>query len=151
MGLIKSRYEAQKTNAKYRKMALPTYTKTEFIDWVLHQINFETLYINWVNSNYEKNLTPSIDRINDYQSYTLNNIQLTTWFNNKNKSYVDCKKGINNKRNKQVMQLTKENKKVAIYHSINEAERKTKINQANISSVCLKKRSYAGGFKWKFI
>ena len=42
-------------------------------------------------------LAPSIDRKDDYKPYTFDNIQLTTWQQNKAKGHEDCKNGINNK------------------------------------------------------
>lgn len=55
-------------------------------------------------------------------------------------------------RKKEVEQYTKDGKKVAVYESACEAQRKTGICQANISKCCLKRKGFlsAGGYVWKF-
>ena len=40
----------------------------EFSTWC-YENNFEKLFNNWVASNYDKNLKPSVDRIDDYGVY----------------------------------------------------------------------------------
>ena len=48
-----------------------------------------------------------------------------------------------------VRQLSLDDKEIAIYESLTEAERQTGINHRNISLVCQGKRKTAGGFKWE--
>ena len=66
-------------NARARNMERPNFSKKELIDWATTETQFDTLYENWVASGYSKDLTPSIDRLNDYKSYTFDNIRLVTW------------------------------------------------------------------------
>ena len=58
------------------------YSKEEFRKWLYSQPLFFELYNNWVNNEYDKNLTPSVDRINSSISYKMSNIQLMTWHEN---------------------------------------------------------------------
>ena len=47
------------------------FTKEEFINWINEEYHekFMELFNNYINSNCEKMLNPSIDRIDDYKSY----------------------------------------------------------------------------------
>lgn len=47
---------------------------------------FKKLFDDYVNSNFEKMLNPSIDRIDDFKSYVFDNMQLITWEENYIKS-----------------------------------------------------------------
>lgn len=144
-------YHIQCRHSKKRKHPLPIYTKQELKDWILSQSHFQKLYNDWVESGFKKDLKPSIDRKDDYKPYSLNNIELMTWKENNIKSHNATKLGINNKRNKSVIQLDKENKKINLFASQHIASKETGVNQSDISSVCRGKRKTAGGFKWAFV
>jgi hypothetical protein len=147
-GLIYKIYEKQRVSSKKRKHNPPNYTKEELCEWVLSQDNFKNLYKNWVDSNYFTKLTPSIDRLDDYKPYTLNNIQVVTWEENLNKSYNDRKSGINNKGSKKVYQYSLEGDFIKEYYSVAEAFRQTEIR--HISEVCNDIYKTTGGFKWSY-
>jgi hypothetical protein len=149
-GLITHIYSNQKRTSIARKYRPPTYSKKEFINWMFSQPNFLELYNNWVKSNFKKELTPSIDRLNDYKSYTLKNIQLITWEDHCQKSYNDKKNGINTKICKSVTQYSANGVLIKTFYSISQAERETKINNAQISKVCLNKSNTAGGYIWRY-
>ena len=51
---------------------------------------------------------------------------------------------------KKVLQFNKNEEFIKEYESICEAERITKIYQANISRCCMKQRKTAGGFVWRY-
>ena len=143
-------FDSQKLHSKRRGDPVPVYTKQELIDWCLRQPLYHKLHKEWVKSKYNRKLAPSCDRIDDYKPYTLDNLQLTTWGENESRSHSDTKNGINNKRNKAVVQLTKNSKFITNYHSISEATRQTGVAHANISSCCRRERKSAGGYIWKF-
>lgn len=70
-------------NCRKRNQELPFWKNTfELEEWLTKQNNFDELYSNWANSDYNKNLTPSIDRIDNSKSYTIDNIELVTWQEN---------------------------------------------------------------------
>ena len=77
-GLVTVIYSSQIKNAKERGMNIPTYSKEWLKNWLFVNPMFHRLYDTWVLSNYEKTLKPSIDRKNDYISYTEYNIELMT-------------------------------------------------------------------------
>ena len=148
VGLIGQIYSHQKSKSRKRNYNPPSYTKQELVDWTLNQPKFHALFAEWKLSNYNVNLTPSVDRKNDYISYTINNIQIMTWEENSKKGGTDRFFGINRKPLKAVIQFAKDGVVITEFFSIAEAFRKTNIHQ--ISSCCLGKRKTAGGYIWKF-
>ncbi len=149
-GLISRIYGNQKLCSKWRGYALPWYTNKDLKDWLFAQPKFHHLFHLWEISNYDKMLIPSVDRINDYESYTFSNIQLMTWRENQDKAYRDVMNGVNNKHNREVKQYSKEGVFISKYHSANEAERQTKVCKANIRICCNKTYKTAGGFVWRY-
>lgn len=137
--LVLQMYSSQKRHSKTRGHPLPNYTKEELKVWLLSQSNFQELYDNWVYSNHEKMLIPSCDRINDDLPYSFDNLTLTTWKENKQKSHDDMrsgklKHGINPQ--KQVVALNLKTKEKFEFISIQQAARETKLSAANIHAVC---------------
>lgn len=76
---IKERCEKGGTNGRKYKVTGSKYiSKQEFINWCYKEENYKKficLYTNWVNSNFDEKLSPSIDRIDNEKSYILSNIQ----------------------------------------------------------------------------
>jgi hypothetical protein len=122
-GVIRIIYKTQKRNCKIRKMNQPTYSKYELKEW-LYNNGFKKLFDNWVNSNYQKKLKPSVDRIDDFKSYSFDNIQLGTWQDNHNHQVKDILNGVNKSgaRCKPILQFYKNNL-IARYVSYNSAKR----------------------------
>ncbi len=149
-GLVTKIYCKQRTSSKVRNHAMPEYTLDELREWVFGQENFEELYLNWVESDYVKDLTPSIDRNDDYKPYSFNNITLMTWVENDKKGARDVINGTNNKRSKTVKKLSRDGILIETYYSMSRAFRETGISIGNISECCSGRRSHAGGFKWSY-
>lgn len=49
-----------------------------FYDWALSDRMFDELFIKWEQSNYDRKLTPSINRINSHKGYLEGNIEWLT-------------------------------------------------------------------------
>jgi len=144
-------YSTQRKSSNKRNNSMPNYTLNEFRNWLFNTTKFELLYNNWVDNGYCTNLCPSVDRKDDYKPYTLDNIQLMTWDENKRKGHRDRKNGINNKVSKAVVGINKQTSSVIEFYSIKEAGRRTGLSQGNISQCCLGKTyKSVGGYKWKF-
>ena len=79
MGFTSTMYQNQKMCSKHRGHPPPEYSLDELMDWLYSQPNFNDLYNNWVDSGFDRNLTPSCDRIDNSHHYTLYNIELVTW------------------------------------------------------------------------
>ena len=84
-GLTTDIYAAENRHSRARGHKPPQYTKAQLIDWLQSQPHFTELYNNWVDSDYYTDLKPSVDRLDNTQTYTLDNIQLVTWAYNRAK------------------------------------------------------------------
>ena len=152
-GLVTKIFSTQNYSSKRRGHNPPTYTKEELKDWLFSQPLFHLLYDNWKRLDYQKDYKPSIDRKDDFIGYTMSNIQLMTWKENKEKQFkgvLKAKGSLGKKKCREVSQFTKKGKLIAVYHSLAEAERKTDIANGSISLVCNGKRKTAGGFRWEY-
>jgi hypothetical protein len=146
--LIQRMYRNQRFNSKTRGDEAPNYTSRELIHW-LYDNNFVGLYKEWKKSGYDKKLVPSCDRLDDYKSYTLDNIQLTNWETNSKLSYRDRLKGVNNKASIAVDQFSLEGKFIKHYWSMAKAERDHGISSGTISYIVKKNGMNKTGFLWK--
>lgn len=149
-GKISHIYQAQKARSRENGWESPSYSREELIEWVMKQPLYHELFKEWEDSNYDKNLAPSLDRKNDYLPYSLDNIQLMSWNDNNRKGAVFQKLGINQKQSKGVIRLDMDGNYIDEFHSIIEAERKTGISNGTISRACRKENNTAGGYKWKY-
>lgn len=57
-------------------------TKKEFVSLNINNPDYLRLHAEWVESNYHKWKTPSVDRISDDGNYSWDNIQWMTWREN---------------------------------------------------------------------
>ncbi len=149
-GLISRIYGHQRRNARDRQYSLPDYTNDELRKWVNNKPEFHRLYELWKISGYEKKLTPSLDRIDDYKSYTFDNIQITTWAENRSKAHSDRKNGINNKRSKAVDQYSIDGEFIDTYYSANEAGRRIGHRGQNIAACARGEIFSIGNFQWRY-
>ena len=132
-------------------MDLPNYTKDQLKDWIFSQPNWEELYSDWVKSDYAKNKTPSVDRLDDYKPYTLNNIRLVTWLENNQRAHYDMAKNINDKKSVKVNQYSESGKFIKTHDSMKLASIDTKANSSCISACCRgADRKMTGGYQWRY-
>lgn len=148
-GLCDSIYYIQTSNCRKRNYNQPEYSREEITKWLLNQNLFHRLFKTWEESGYKKLLIPSIDRKDDYKSYTFDNIQLMTWGENKLKGFNDKINGINTKQCKAVLQFDLEDNFIKEYYSIRQAGRDTGVHQSTISANCINRLSHAGNYIWK--
>lgn len=159
-------YTNQIIRSKQRGYQLPKYTREEFIEFLLNSNEYIILFENWKNSNFKKNKAPSVDRIDDYKTYSFDNIQIITWEQNNEKYKADTLAGKSIKTCRAVDQLSLEGVFIKRFHSISEANRETNADIGKIVSMCknkpykyiinkhgIKKAVYAKsikGFKWRY-
>lgn len=149
-GVISGIYNCQLQSSRTRLHPAPTYTKQELTTW-LHNQNVEIIFSDWVDSNYNTFLRPSVDRIDSTQPYSFDNIRLVTWKENSDAAYEErktCKRVT--KQNKKIEQLTTDGKHVAIYLSQAHAARDTGFCRTNINHTCQGYREAAHGFLWRY-
>jgi hypothetical protein len=53
-------------------------SRDDFYSWSLKSLGFEVLYNDWVLSNYDRKLSPSIDRVDSSKGYNLSNMRWVT-------------------------------------------------------------------------
>ena len=150
-GLVSDIYSEQKRSSRRRGHKPPAYTVLELRQWFREQPSANKLYKAWKLSGYDKDLRPSVDRLDDSKSYSFDNIQLMTWGENKAKGYADVKSGKIKSRNKAVVQMDMDGNFIAEHHSAAEASRKTGTNRHRISDCCNNKIDSFNDFKWKFV
>lgn len=144
-GLVKSIYHNQILKSKRRNYSPPSYTERELSTWIFNQVNFEALYLVWVNSNYSSKLKPSIDRLNDYKSYSFSNIRLVTWEENSDKYQYDKKEGINTKTSLAVDMFDLNGVFIQRFNSVSEAARLFKGVPSNIIGAINQRKSTRNG------
>ena len=164
-GLSMEIFRNQKSKAKKRGYTLPNYTENELFTWLNGQPDFHEIYQAWVGSNYKSRFKPSCDRINDYISYTLDNIKVVTWNENNVKGYADHSNGKNTKHNIAVDMLDLAGNFIKRFYSVSEAARQFNGIPSNIVGAAInrisKKRNPDGstrlipvltayGYKWRY-
>lgn len=164
-GLAVSIHRQQRAKSEKRGYAQPTYSSQELYAWMTAQANYGALYMDWVISRYDSKLCPSCDRIDDYKSYTLANIQLVTAQENVDNYNKSQKAGINNKRNIAVDQLDLDGTFIQRFYSVSEAARQVQGIPSNIIGACTQRTTTrkepdgsirksvchkAYGFKWRY-
>ena len=152
-GLVSQIRGTQVSNSKRRGHPIPTYTSKELYEELMSSTLFHELFDAWEQSDFDHNLVPSIDRLDDYKPYSFDNIRLTTWGENNSKANKDRLNGVNNKVSKRVQQTSLDGLTVKEYHSSSHASRETGIRHTCIVKVCLglDGRKVAGGYTWKYL
>lgn len=149
-GWLTESYSSQKSCSKKRGHPPPSYSKKELKTWVYSQSKFNVMFIEWEKSNYNKNMSPSIDRLDDEKPYTLSNIQILTWFENSRKQKNDIINGVNTKNCRAVVQMTLDGLFISEFYSLNQIQRETGFLANAIRGVCNGSGRTAYGFYWKY-
>ena len=134
--LIKRMRKDQVSRCRKVWMDPVEYSKEEFRDRVLSQPHYNALYKDWVKSWYNIDSRPSIDRLDDYKTYSLDNIQLITRKENNEKWRRDKIIWRNRKWCKRVYQFDKDKKLIWEYFSAAHAWRITWAGKSHIGDCC---------------
>lgn len=149
-GLICQMYRCNIKNSQRRGHQPPTYSKAELFEWVTSQHHFSDLYENWKKSGYEKDLIPSIDRLDDFKGYSFDNIRLVTWKDNRMKSTCQHKNGVGifEKFCNAVVQISMDGEYIHEYASCHQAAQVIGTSDANIGGAAMGRQATAAGFQW---
>ena len=142
-GVVTIIYASQKNSSKKRIHERPSYTKQELKNWLYSKELFHKLFNDWEDSDFKKNLKPSVDRIDDDIGYTMENIQLTTWEENNTKGTISSYK--------RVHQFDLEGNFITSYRSMTTASIATNTEISKISLCCNGYRKKTNGFRWKLV
>lgn len=155
-GFINSKYRDQIALCKKRGHERPKYTLQELTHWLFKKSYFWDLYIDWIKSNFDRNLCPSLDRIDESKTYSFDNIRLTTWKDNLSRNQIEVMQGKNinpgllHGGHKAVIQYDLSGNFLREYISISQAARYNNFNAGNICSACKGNLKHAYGFKWTY-
>lgn len=152
-GHIKKIYHNQRMTTQKMKRALPTYSEAELYTWAINH-GLLKLHAAWETSNYNKWDSPSVDRLDNTKSYSLDNIQLITWKENLANQKIQNKTGeYLHTASVSIDQLTPDGHFIRTWPSISNACRAVVGHGrgvSNISSVAAGKNKTAYGFRWRF-
>ena len=127
---------------------MPTYSCKEFITWCIANPTYIELHDAWIASGCKVQLVPSADRIDNSKGYTLSNIQIMTWEENRLK---ETRGHITGPRNPKVLQFTKTGEYITTHLSATHAAKALNKNaRANIVHVCMGRSKSAYGYLWQY-
>jgi len=138
-GILTNTYQHQKLRHEVE------YSLKELHDRYITDKKMIRLHKEWVNSGYNKQMKPSLDRIDCFKHYSLENLNLMTWAENRYKQRMEFKRI----RARKVYQILN-NKVVNTYKSVSDVVRKTGVHQGNLSSCLNGNRNYVSGYKWSY-
>ena len=150
-GVLKTIYNSMKQSSIKRKHDPPNFSFNDFKNWMYNN-GFRFFYSIWINIDYNKNEKPSCDRLNDSKPYTLDNIKLTQWVNNKDHQFQDVMNGnlVVGIKHTPVIAINIKTGKQQIFISQADAARKLNCSQGHIGSVCRNKRKSHKGYIFKY-
>ena len=138
MGIQKAKYHLYQG-----KELLP---REEFYQWAFNNEVFIYLFKLYEANNYDRRLTPSVDRIDSSRGYSIDNMEWVTHSEN-------SRRGSNNNIRRSILQLTKDDVLIKSYNSISQACRENNFDLSRVSNIyycCNGKIKSAYGYKWKY-
>lgn len=125
------------------------YKKEELHEWLISK-GIESLYDFWVNSGFSKDCKPSIDRLNDFNGYSFDNMRLVTWRENREHQHEDIRegKGTSGSRCKKLLKMSSNLEVIDTYISYSSAVRDMGYSLEYQIKKSIPCRS---GFYWKYL
>ena len=151
-GRLTSIYSDQRKSCIKRKMNPPTYTRHEFDQFMYNSTPYRKLHDEWKEQNYPKRLSPSVNRLDDYKTYSLDNIEVITWEEHQRKTQSDrtIRKGKNKKIWRAVVQLDIEDNLIDVYENIKQTS-DFGFNISAVGNCCRGVVNKHKGFKWSYL
>jgi len=139
-GFIVKLHQNQKHSAKRREQEPPSYSRIELDKWLRNKPLFIILYNKWVRSGYERDLAPSLDRLDESRSYHFDNVKIMPWWQNNLRGHNDRKTITGTKQSRAVIQLSLDGEFIAEFISARAAKAATGVEDSTIGRVCNGKR-----------
>ena len=155
--LTKTYSRMKRDNLNKFGLELP-FSKVEFKKWAFEDNGriFNELFLLYIESGFNKYNNPSVDRIDDYDSYKFSNMQLISWRENDKlgakslKNRKSCSETSLKYNSKRVIKCTLNGEYISEYPSAREAARKNGLCNSSISKVCRNKKNSCGGYIWRY-
>ena len=93
---MKSRVNGKSTKRPDLYLGLPILPKDVFFNWSKNHPDFLNMYKRWFTSDFDRKLTPSINRMNSSKGYVLGNIEWMT--NSQNCGLSSAVRSMKNKK-----------------------------------------------------
>ena len=136
------------TNTRNRGHTPITYSREDFIKF-MYANGFQKVFDAWKLSGFKTNEKPSVDRKDDYGSYSFPNMQVMTWRENRAKACKDRREGVTTKTSLGVDKFSLDEEYICSYPSIAIAARDIGLAYQSISGILGVPDRTAGGFKWQ--
>lgn len=151
-GVITHTWHHQVRHSITRGHDAPEYTREQLTEWMLNHPKFSRLYAEWVDSGFDRDLKPSVDRLDNRYGYSFDNIRLVTFRENYRQFQKDKVSGKERSDCKPIQKLTKEGEVVGEYHSVAEALRQhgKSAKNARISACLTGQRKYYLHHQWRY-
>ena len=151
-------YGRLKRDNKNKFNLLLPFSKDEFKEWINsnYKYKLEKMLNDYKESDYKKDLCPSIDRIDDYKSYTFDNMQLITWKENNDKGRISlknkkqCSEMAKRVWSKKVIQKDLDGNVIATFNSTHDIERKLGYDSSLIARAC-RLNKVSKGYRWEYV
>ncbi len=85
---MQSRIEGVHRTKAHLYTGLNLLEREVFYCWALESIEFHTLWASWVDSGYNRKLTPSVDRVDSSKGYYLDNMEWVTHSENSRRGAI---------------------------------------------------------------
>lgn len=145
-GVLTNLYSKMKERNRNKGFGDLTFSLKVLHETYLKDTAYVKLFKNWIDSGCNKNLKPSFDRINPKIGYTLENIKLLTWGENRKKA--DWEKSFI--YTTPVVMYDINGNFIREFGSTKEANMITGIRQSGITSCCQGRYKHAGGYIFKY-
>jgi hypothetical protein len=89
---MQSRISGVQKQKAHLYAGLPLLDRDLFYHWAFSQLTFFVLYDRWVASDYDRKLTPTVDRIDSNRGYELDNMEWVTHSENSRRGSVSIKR-----------------------------------------------------------
>ena len=145
-GVLTNLYQKMKQRNIAKGFGTLQFSLKDIQNIFLNDEKYQTLFNEWVVSGYTYYKKPSIDRKNPDYGYSLDNIQIMSWEDNRRKGDLENSKRITTA----IIMCDFEGNIIKEFNSVKQAVNETGLSQGNIVMCCQGKRRHTGGYVFKY-